>query len=240
MALYTYTRRCQRLLRDLRMQLVNPADLIDYCNEARQLLAGEAECIRVIGSLTLAQGTQVYPFSAIVLPGASAAGVQGVLNVRTGWFQVASGQKWIRPRPFEWFSLYELNNPVPTQGPPRAWSQFAQGVNGSLYVGPPPDMAYTVPLDCVCYPVTLVDDTTPEAIPLLWTFAIPYYATYLAMLSMETGGATDEADKMKRRYQEVVMRARAGTTPSVLPGMYPQIPNETPPVVMQQRSGGAG
>jgi hypothetical protein len=225
MALFTYIRRCQRLLRDQRMQLINPADLIDYINEARQMMAGEAECLRVIGTLALTAGVNVYPFSAIGLGGA--AGIEGVLNVRAAWYQVATGQKWLTPRSFEWFSLYELNNPVPTPGPPYAWAQYGQGTSGTLYFGAVPDGAYTIPLDCVCYPVPLADDTTAEAIPLLWTFAIPYYATYLAMLSMETGGATAEADRMMKRYAEMVMRARAGVTPSVLPGNYAQ--SETPP-----------
>src|SRR5277367_5593898 len=197
--LFTYMRRVQRLIRDTRQQLINPADLIDYVNEARSQLAGESECIRYLGSLALTMGTRVYPFSAITLPGGAGAGVQGILNVRTAWYQIGTGQVWFRPRAFEWFSIYELNSAAPSSGPPYAWAQFAQGASGSIYISPLPNIAYTLSLDCVCYPIALVDDTTVEAIPFLWTDAVAYYATYLAMLAMETGAATDEAQKMFAR-----------------------------------------
>jgi hypothetical protein len=223
--LFTYQRRVQRFLRDTRTLVVNPDNIKDYINEARAQLAGESECLRVMGSLTLAAGTNLYPFSSISLGAAS--GIGGILNVRAMWYVVASGQKWMRPRPFEWFSLYELNNPVPQQGPPKLWSQYAQGSTGSLYVSPIPDQAYTVPADCTCYPVDLVDDTTVEAIPKLWTYAIPYYATYLAMMEMETGGDTGAAEKMFAKYKEYVIRARRGATPSVMPSIYSQIPSTT-------------
>jgi hypothetical protein len=223
--LFDYSRRVQKLIRDTRSQIINPSDIFEYINEARNQIAGEAECIRYIGTLTLSAGTNVYPFSSIVLTGGTAAGIQGVLNVRQAWYGVASGQRWFHPRPFEWFALYELNNPVPTTGPPNVWAQFAQGVNGSLYVSPYPDTTYTVPLDCVCYPVPLTTDTTVEAIPLLWTYAVPYYATYLAMMSMETGENTQNSERMFAKYKEYVQRARVAATPSVMPTIYSQVPS---------------
>ena len=205
--------------------LYSTADLTTYINSARGQLAGEAECIRFMGSLSLTLGTRVYPFSAIVLTGGSAAGIQGVLNVRTAWYQVGNGQKWMRPRPFEWFSLYELNSPVPSSGAPQTWAQFAQGALGSIYVSPLPDGAYTLPLDCVCYPIPLVDDSTVEAIPYLWTDAVPYYAAYLALMSAQTGARTQEALGMFKLYSEFVSRARQASTPSVLSAQYAQVPS---------------
>lgn len=213
--------------------LYSTASLTTFINSARGQLAGESEAIRFMGTLPLVAAQRVYPFTSISLSGA--AGVQGVLNARMLWYQVGQGQKMIRPRPWEWFGLYELNTAVPKSGAPKVWAQYGQGAEaqavpfpvegGSLYISPLPDTVYTCPVDCVCYPIPLVDDTTPEAIPYLWTDAVPYYAAYLALLSAQTGVRTQEAQGMFKLYSEFVQRARRASTPSVLPGIYPQNPS---------------
>ena len=141
------------------------------------------------------------------------------------------GQVWMTPRQFEWFSLYELNNAAPQQGPPQRWSQFGQGASGSptqggtLWVSPVPDGSYTLTVDAVCYPVPLVDDTTPEALPYLWTDAVPYFAAYLAYLSAQSPAREANALRMFQIYTEFVARARRFSTPGILPGNSPQNPN---------------
>jgi hypothetical protein len=109
--------------------------------------------IRVMGTLPVSLlNIGPYAFTAINLSGA--AGVASVLNVQTTWYSVGDGKKWIRPRPWPWFSLYELNNPVPMGGAPLVWSQYGQGSaglgsitnmgggtisSGSFYIDPAPD-----------------------------------------------------------------------------------------------------
>jgi hypothetical protein len=237
--LTTYLTATQSLLQNpaAPIPLYATTALTTYINSARNQLAGEAKCIRYMGTLALTAGTQVYPYSAIALAGGTAAGIAGVLDVETLWYQVGVGQKWIRPRPWPWFSLFELNNPVPVGGPPKVWAQYGQGASaqasplpvggGSLYVSPPPDFAYAVNVDCVCYPIALVNDTTAEALPFLWTDAIPYFAAYLALLSAQTGIRTQEALGMYKLYSEFVDRARKASTPMVLPSINPQVPNPT-------------
>jgi hypothetical protein len=227
MALAAYLAQTRRLLQNpaAPVGLYSDADLTTYINEARTQAAAESGSIRRLGSLALTPGNRgAYSFLNITFDVLPAIGVQGVVNVRTIWYLVGSGQKWLRPRPFEWFSLFELNNAAPQQGPPKMWSQYDPGLKGLLYFNTP-DQAYTLTLDTVCYPVPLVDDSTPEALPPLWTTAIPYYAAYLALLSSQTGARTAEADKMMERYTEFAGRARAFATPGVLPTIYPQTPN---------------
>jgi hypothetical protein len=65
-----------------------------------------------------------------------------------------------------------------------------------------------------------VNDTTAEAIPYLWTDAVPYFAAYLALLSSQTGARTADADKMMQRYTEFVERAKRAATGDVLPWQY--------------------
>lgn len=224
------------------------SDVTGWINEARGQLAGESECIRVLGTISLTEGTISYPFTSISLGGAS--GVSGVVNVRQMWYSVASGKARVTSRPWEWFSLYNLNNPVPNPGPPQTWAQFGQGASaqsspnpingGSLYVDPPPDTSYTAYVDCVCFPAALASDSDPEAIPYLWTDLVPYFAAYLALLSAQSGARDTQASRMLQLYQQFVSRARQMATPSILPGDYEGQPNVTSPNLLGQAARPAG
>lgn len=206
--------------------LYSTAVLTAAINEARVQVAGEGQCVPQMGTLTMAAGNNgPYPFSAIAFPTSSAvSGIAGPLNVRTLWFRVGTGQKWLRPRSWPWFSLYHLNSPVPQQGPPAVWAQYGQGTNGSLYFNAP-DIAYTLSVDTVCVPIPLVDDTTIEAIPPLWQTAVQYYSAYVALLASQTGARMEEADQFFKRYELFIQRARMFATSDVLPGNAPQNPN---------------
>lgn len=225
MALFDYQKQTQRLLRDVAQKDANPADLIGYINEGRVQLAGESKSIRVIGTLAVsATNPGPYPFTSIALTGA--VGVGGVLSAQAAWYLVGDGRLWIRPRPWPWYSLYEFSSAAPDQSPPHVWTQYGQGENGTIYLNQP-DVDYTVLVDTVCFPIPLVSDTTAEAIPAPWTTAIPYYATYLALLAAQTSEGDARADKMLERYALFVERGRRFSTPEVLPSIYSQVPNQT-------------
>lgn len=207
--------------------LYSTPNLTQWVNTARGQLAGEAQCVRFEASVPTVIGSngRVIAFSAISLAGA--IGVQGVFSINTIWYLVASGRSRLRRRSFPWFSLYELNNPVPQSGPPNVWAPYAEGINGSFYLSPLPDLVYTLKLDCICYPSALNADSDPEAIPYPWTDAVPYFAAYLALLSSQTSARNAEAMRMKDLYTEFVGRARRTSTPQVMPRNYPQQPNPT-------------
>ena len=143
-------------------------------------------------------GTRNYNFSSLNLGVSATTGIQGAIHVRSIRYALASGFQWVAPRPWEWFEFYYLNNPVPSSGPPTNWAQHRQGsagtgtgsgATGTFYLDAIPDVIYTLHCDAVCYPIPLVDDTTVEALPYLWTDAVPYFAAYLALLSSQTGCA---------------------------------------------------
>jgi hypothetical protein len=205
------------------------ADLDTWINIARGQLAGEGECIRVIGTVSTTIGQRAYNFSALNLGAGN--GVQGAIHVRRITYVIGGGEQWIAPRPWPWFEYYGLNNVVPTPGPPTSWSQYGQGSagtgtgsgsSGSFYLDPPPDVVYALNCDCVCYPAVLVDDTTVEAIPYLWTDAVPYYAAYLAFLSSQTSARQADAERMFNHYETFVERARKAANTSVLRWQYEQ------------------
>ena len=204
--------------------LIPTATLDSYINLSRNWVASQAECIRVYGSLTLIPGQRNYAFSAINV--SSVAGVSGVYNARQVWFTIpaTTGTVWVTPREWEFLSLYGLNNPVPPSGQPQIWSQFAQGENGSIFFDPLPDLPYVCNIDMSCVPENLVDDTTPEAIPPLWTQAVPFYAAWFGFQSMQR---QSDAELMLKRFHDQMNMARQAGTPSVLPSQYEQAPNPT-------------
>lgn len=226
-----YLTRTKQLLQNpssAASKLFTDSDLTTYINIGRSQIAGEGECIRNFASLTLAPNTRAYNFSSIAL-GSPSTGVSDVFNVRQALFQIGSGQggqgyQWLHPRSFPWFTLYKLNNIVPPEGPPSEWSQFGQGVTGSIYIDPVPDQAYVISLDTVCQPVDLVDDSTPEAIPYPWTDAVPFYACYYAYMSAQRQADSDMSFK---RFEQYMARARAFSNPDVVPQAYSQ-PGQDP------------
>lgn len=204
-----------------------PSDETLWINRARQQLAGDSQSIRVLGTIDTVAGTNLYPFSSIVVSGTS--GVASALHVRSIRYAVGNGFSRLRVRNYEWFESYELNNAVLLSGPPAVWSQYAQGETGSFFVSPIPDDVYVMTCDCVCLPINLVDDSTPEAIPSLWQDAVCFYAAFLACLSAQSAQRQSDANRMFERYQEFVDRARRFATPDVNKNLYPQ--NQDPTLI---------
>ncbi len=231
--LNTYLSATQALLQNpaAPSALYDLAFLTTAINTARNQLAGESECIRALGTISTVLSIRNYNFASINVGVSATTGIQQVLNVRDMFYAVASGQKWVRPRPWEWFRLFKMNNPVPKSGFPEVWSQFAQGATGSFYIDPIPDLIYVLQSDCVCLPIPLVDNTTVEAIPPLWQDAVPYFAAFIALLSAQSGARSADANRMMERYDFFVNRARKFSNPSVNRGIYEQ---ERDPTMMNK------
>lgn len=233
MALTVYETNLQNLLQlpGAPATLYPTSNLDIWINIARGQLAGEGECIRAIGTLTTVVGQRQYNFSSLSFGLSATTGIQGAINVRRISYNVASGQLWMTPREWEYFDLYCVNNPVPVNGPPSTWAQYGQGsatpstgsaATGSFWIDPPPDYVYTLNCDCTCYPIPLVNDGTIEAIPYLWTDAVPFFAAFYAFLTAQTGARQDDADRMYNRYKEFMNRARMAANPSVNRSQYEQ------------------
>ncbi len=213
--------------------LYTDADLTSYVNTARSQLAGEGECIRAIGTVATVAGTNVYQFSDLNLGNAVLTGISGALHIRSLAYEIGTGQQWITPRAWEWFNYYVLNDPVANQADnwsvPSTWAQYGQGAKapagigrgGSFYINYPND-AYTLRADCVCYPVDLASDATVEAIPFMWTDAVPFFAAYYALLSSQMQARMADAIRYFEMYKEFLGRARQAANPSVLRFQYEQ------------------
>jgi hypothetical protein len=233
-----YVTRTQRLLQNPAPAtgLYSTALVTDYVNIARKQLAGEAQCIRRIGTLATVIGQREYSFATISIGNPTVTGIAGAFNVRRLNYVVGDGEQYVTPRPWEWFDQYCLNNPVPidpsgTPGahPPTSWAQYGQGSaapsggsgqSGSFYLDPIPDDIYTLRGDCACYPVTLADDNTVEAIPYPFTDAVPFFAAYYCLLSSQTQARRADAEAYYSYYQTFLDRARNISNAAVLTWQY--------------------
>lgn len=231
-----YVTRTQRLLQNPApaQGLYSTSLIEDYVNIARKQLAGEAQCIRRIGTIPTAINQREYSFADIDF--GSVAGIAGAYNIRRINYGLGDGQQYIAPRPWEWFDQYCLNNPVPidysaTPGasPPTSWAQYGQGSaaptggssqSGSFFLDPIPTQVFTLYCDCVCYPITLADDTTVEAIPYPYTDAVPFFATYYALLGSQTQARRADAEAYYGYYQTFLTRARNISNAAVLTWQY--------------------
>lgn len=248
--LTAYIKQTRRLLQNppAPAALYSDADITDWVNTARGQLAGEAECVRKIGTVSTVVDQKAYDFSSINVGTSSITGIEAPIHVRRLSYAVADGQRWITPRSWEWFELYVLNDPVPQPGPPTTWSQYAQGaapgtsganLGGSFYINAP-DLIYTLSCDCVCYPVALASDSTKEAIPYLWTDAVPFFAAYFALLSAQNNARMADAERYFNHYTNFVERARRAANPSPNRWMYQQAGDPAQAAKMQVKAGAGG
>jgi hypothetical protein len=224
MALLNYETLTQALLQapSSPVPLIATATLDTYINQARLQVAAQGRCVRQYVTLPLVAGQQIYPFSAIT--GLSAS-VGGVYHIRQAWLKISgdvAGQVLLYSRPFEWFGLYALNRLLPKQDQPRRWAQFGQGEEGSMFVDPTPDLPYTLAIDALGVPVPLTSDGTPEAIPDIWTLAVPFYAAWWGFQSAQR---QSDADKMLERFEKQMALARSAANPDLMMENWSQAPD---------------
>jgi hypothetical protein len=68
----------------------------------------------------------------------------------------------------------------------------------------------------------LVDDTTVEAIPYLFTDCVPFFAAYYALLSSQAQARQADALRFYEMYNTFLERATKASNPSVLRHQYAQ------------------
>jgi len=210
--LTAYETAVQQLIQLVPSGLIPTGTLDAYINTARNQLAADAECIRAPASLVFTPSQQSYSITALVTSGTGISG-SAAFTVRTA---VSPNVSAIEIRSWEWFAAYYL--PLPASGTPTLMAQQGQGTATTLYFWPTPNSAAGVVFDVACLPIPLVNDSTPEAIPGLWTDAVPFYAAWLAFQQLQRQA---DAQLMLARYKELAQRGRETATPSVWPDNLP-------------------
>jgi hypothetical protein len=95
---------------------------------------------------------------------------------------------------------------------PTVMGQYGQGTGGSLYMYPIPSSPYQMEFDCFCLPQSLVDDQSPEAIPMPWTETVPYFAAHMCYLELQNLNSAkfylDLYDSLVHRYSNYARPGR--------------------------------
>ncbi len=209
-----YLQQTQRLLNDPTSAEFNVFDLTIYINTARGQIAASTQCLRYTGTFVTASAQQDYPIASVSAP----TGVQAALNVRMLTISISAGFKLMEERPWEWFFTYFFSVPAPASGRPEKWAVQEQGPLGKISLSPIPNQAYIIFCDTVGYPVSLDDDSTPEALPYLWTDAVPYFAAYMAYLEKQRQA---DADAMLQKWMLFAPWAIRQASMTVLADYFP-------------------
>ena len=171
-------------------------------------------------SLTTVPGQEVYQFSTANTLAQLTAGVNqvvGVLSVACAWGANAAMKPILQPMIWSEFQAYYRSYNNGMENYPTVWSQYGQGVKGSIYLWPLPSQNSQMDWDCYCFPIALVDDTTAEAIPYPWTDCVPYYAAYLAFVDAQR---KDDAENMYKMYDMRMKLARSMSETPFVPDYY--------------------
>lgn len=217
-----YRSQTQTLLDDTGAVEYSTTALDTFINDARVQIALSSESIRQPGSLAMVASQRNYAFSSIsfIASPSSTAGLAGVGDVRGGRLVLPNnGYRRLETRAWEWFNTFWLAVPVPATGAPTIFTRLQPGILGTLWVAPLPDAAYTLHLDTVAYPASLLtDDSVPETLQYPWTESVQYFAAYMALMSAQRYA---DADRLWARYMAFEGRGTQMTTPSRLPAQYP-------------------
>lgn len=173
----------------------------------------------VIAGLNLTVvGQEIYTFSS---RNASAAQVNTGVSSILGVMSVSCNWGTMKPMldRVDWMTFQARFRAwtVGFLGQPAVWSQYGQGVNGSIFLTPMPSQVLNMDWDAYCDVIALIDDTTTEAIPYPWTDAVPYYAAYLAYSNSQRG---EDASNMFEQYSTFMRRGRAMSDATFIPSGY--------------------
>lgn len=163
-------------------------------------------------------GQETYAFSALtpviqfIEP--AAAYVVGIQSISVSWGSLKPTLNYTSWTDFQAnYRSYNIGN----QNYPSIWSQYGRGQAASAYMWPIPASYNAMDWDCYCAPISLVDDTTLDAIPDPYTAAVPYYAAYLAFSNAQR---RDDAEFYRQQYIARMIECGVYATPSYAPTAY--------------------
>lgn len=199
----TYLVDLQRLLHDTSNNFFTSSQLTDYINQARQKVAVDTNCVKLLQSLTLSPGVELYPFSAFP----AGSNTINVLSMNVAWGTLRySLRKW------SWELLDARGRAlIGWQENPAVFSVYGEN---SLYIAPTPNQAYQAQCNTAILPDDLITGLTPEQIPFLYTSLVPFYAASLAKQYQQMW---QEAERFEQDYERKKAQTRSGVT-GAMPG----------------------
>ena len=185
-------------------------------NDPTGLGSGASLTATLSPHLTTQPSVEVYKFTdvAALIADQGVKSIIGVQSVSISWGAFKPTLRWI---PWSAMQAYLRSTNVAAQNFPNYWSQYAQGVTGSIYVWPVPILQAQMEWDCYCLPLDLASDSDVEALPYPWSDSVPYYAAFLAFQSVQD---RDSATYMLAEAKRTMREGRSFTSPAMVPAFY--------------------
>ncbi len=187
---------------------------ISYASSAAGTTAIASGVLGYINQTSTRQ--EKYFFNSVTL----ASGMEEILAVRG--VSLVWGQLRYTPMYVSW-SRYQAmvrSYSLGIIGPPGAFCQYGQGVDGTLFLYPVADQKYQMEWDAIVLPIDLVNNDTVEAIPNPWRFPVPYFA---AFVTLDGVGRYDDAKKMYERYEMFMRQARSESQLGTVSSWYGRV-----------------
>jgi hypothetical protein len=231
MSLQDYIIDTSALLHDQNQLFTSSFTLTRWINEARDQVAMDTGCLRVLAAGQAPFGTGAQPGSAV--PG-GAVPAQPPFN---GFYTIPSQEKYpyqfaneyvtsqnrgirgvgdvvgvavswggaIRPMmvwmPWDELQAFARSYNVGVFSWPMAWSNYGSGENGQIWLWPAPSAIAEMEWDSLCLPCPLQTNDDYEAIPKTYQRGVKFYA---ASLAYEASNREARAATMKQRYYDAV------------------------------------
>ena len=208
-ALTTYTTQVQRLLHDPNGQYWPTPELTDYINEARNRVAQDTKCLRVLAtSILLTTNVDFYVPQTVL--GVYGPVVVDVMGITVYWGTERVKLRYMPYTKFDaWYRRYQSY-----YGRPEAFSRMGAGL---VWLGPNPDQAYVTDWDISIIPNALVSDATVEQIPVPFQEPIQYWAAAKAKWKEQAQG---EATLFQQQYKQMVSWCARAFMTRVIPNPY--------------------
>ena len=247
MSLQSYQLDTAALLHDNSNLFTPLFQLNRWINQARDQLAMDTACLRVLAAGQAPFGTGAQAGSAVpggavagqpptngfmTIPGqekypyafaneyvtAQNRGIRGVGDV----FNVAvSWGGSIRPvqnwMPWDELQAYARSYNIGVFSYPFVWSNRGSGENGEIWLWPAPSVVTEMEWDCICLPSYLYSNDDYEPIPRTFRKAVKFYA---ASLAFEASNRPDRAQRMQQRYMESGVTAAGASERARVPDYY--------------------
>lgn len=196
--LNAYLTQVRRLLHDTSGQFWPDSELTDYVNESRNQVAKDTRCLRqlVTGLALTAQQESYVPqtFLPIGSQYVDAIGITlywGTQRIKLNYWGYTRFDAAYRPY------VQYFQRPV-------AFTKLGANL---IVFGPNPDQAYVTDWDVAIIPPPLVNDSTPETIPVPFQDPVQYFAAYKAKFKEQAMG---EAQIFLKQYSLILnWQARA-------------------------------
>lgn len=164
---------------------------------------------------------ELINYSTLNTLAALTPGIRSVIGINSVACQWGAGSVYkplLQRRSWSWFQANARVYSIAAMNFPAYWSKYGQGSKGSFYLFPIPSQVMSMDLDAICLPIDLVDDTTVEAVPEMFTDAVAYYAARQCYLNSSRAA---DAERMTAEYTREMSKARKAMEASAfVPDQY--------------------